>query len=123
MFSCKRLLPLFLFLVCLGGGSQAHAQLSMPAYTTTYCVQVQWEMWRSGGTYWATEYETDNLEDAQLVHALFVAAFENGTLCDILGCSFDWIPVDVRMTTRREWNLYPVDPIEPVFGTARFRTD
>ena len=81
----------------------------MPLYTTKYCVQVEWYFWRSGGSYWATEYETSDLGDAQLVFDLFESALENGTLCEILGCNVTtWIPVDVRLKTKYEWNLYPV---------------
>lgn len=124
MFTPKRILPIVLFAATLSAtwftGRDAHAQLSLPTYTTTYCVQVKWEMWRSGGTYWANEYESTDQADAELMFAFFEAAFENGTLCEIIGCSFDWIPIDVRLTTRRDWNLYPVSPA-PLFSYERLR--
>ena len=42
------------------------------------------------------------------VRPLFIH-LENGTLCEILGCNVTtWIPVDVRLKTKYEWNFYPV---------------
>ena len=109
MFSAQRILPVFLLLAGFCAAPQAQAQTSMPLYTTKYCVQVEWYFWRSGGSYWATEYETSDLGDAQLVFDLFESALENGTLCEILGCNVStWIPVDVRLKTKYEWNFYPV---------------
>ena len=109
MFSAKRIMPVFLFVSAFCFAPHAQAQTSMPLYTTKYCVQVEWHFWRSGGSYWATEYETNDLGDAQLVFDLFESALENGTLCEILGCNVTtWIPVDVRLKTKYEWNFYPV---------------
>ena len=109
MFSAKRVLPLFLLAVACCATPQAQAQSSMPLYTTTYCVQVEWHFWRSGGSYWATEFETDELADAQLVLELFQAALANGSLCEILGCDVtSWVPVDVRLKTKYHWNIYPI---------------
>ncbi|KAA5543572.1 hypothetical protein FYK55_10170 [Roseiconus nitratireducens] len=102
-------MPALLLLAGFYAAPTAQAQTSMPLYTTTYCVQVQWSFWRSGGSYWSTEYETSDLGDAQLVFNLFESAFENGTLCEILGCDVtSWVPVDVRLKTVYEWNFYPV---------------
>ena len=103
--SSTRLAVSLLFLLACASASQA--QLSMPLYTTTYCVQVKYEMWRNGTTYWATEFETSNLNDAELVYDLFEASMDDGSICDILGCGFDWIAVDVRIRTKYEWNIYP----------------
>jgi len=110
MFSAKRILPLLLLLTAFCAAPEAQAQTSMPLYTTTHCVQVEWHFWRSGGSYWATEYETNNLNEAELMFDLFESALENGTLCEILGCNITtWIPVDVRLKTEYEWNLFPVE--------------
>ena len=109
MFSAKRILPVFLLMSAFCVAPEASAQTSMPLYTTKYCIQVEWYFWRSGGSYWATEYETSDLGDAQLIFDLFESALENGTLCEILGCNLTtWIPVDVRLKTKYEWNLYPI---------------
>lgn len=91
-----------------------YAQTSMPLYSTSYRVQVQWEMWRNGANYWATEFETDDLQTATMVYDLFEAAFEAGELCEILGCGFDWIPVDIRLKTHYTWHLQA----EPVWRSA-----
>lgn len=109
MFAAKRILPLFLLAAAFCVAPRAQAQTSIPLYTTTHCVQVEWYFWRSGGTYWATEYESSDLAEAQLVFELFESALENGTLCEILGCNITtWIPIDVRLKTRYDWNIYPV---------------
>ncbi|MCA9135315.1 MAG: hypothetical protein KDB00_01115 [Planctomycetales bacterium] len=109
MFNAKRILPVFVVAAAFFSVPEAKAQTSIPLYTTSHCVQVEWYFWRSGGSYWATEYETSDLGEAQLVFSLFESAFENGTLCEILGCNITtWIPVDVRLKTVRHWNIYPV---------------
>lgn len=109
MFSAKRILPVFLLLTTFFVARPAQAQSSIPLYTTKHCVQVEWCFWRSGGVYWATEFESTDLGEAQLVLALFESALENGTLCEVLGCNITtWIPIDVRLTTKYEWNLFPV---------------
>ena len=92
---------------------QANAQTSVPTYRVTYCVQVKYEMWRNGATYWATEYETSNLSEPQFVYQLFGAAHDNGTLCAILGCGFDWIVRDIRIKTKYDWFLPPVTRLAP----------
>ena len=110
MFSAKRILPVFLLMAAFSAAApQARAQTSIPLYTTTFCVQVEWYFWRSGGSYWATEYETSDLGEAQLVFDLFESALEDGSLCQILGCNITtWIPIDVRLKTKYHWNIYPV---------------
>ncbi|WP_436716362.1 hypothetical protein U8335_01925 [Roseiconus lacunae] len=111
MSPVKRLLPIIAFLVTFGTASQnqAQAQVSVPLYTTTHCVQVQWFFWRSGGTYWSTQYESEDLADAELVFELFESALESEMLCEILGCNVStWIPIDVRLKSNTEWNLFPV---------------
>ncbi len=50
-----------LFLTAASAASVSHAQTSIPLYTVSYQVQVRWEMWRNGNTYWAVEYETSDL--------------------------------------------------------------
>ena len=105
MFAIRFVLPLAL--VAGAFCSVSSAQSSMPTYTTTYCVQVKFEFWRNGATYWSTEYETSDLQEAQLIHAFFESAFENGTLGEILGSGLDWIVTDVRLKTKYEWNLLP----------------
>ena len=119
MFSAKRILPLFLLATAFCAAPEAQAQTSVPLYTSTYCVQVEWYFWRSGGSYWATEYETSDLRDAQLVFELFESALQNRTLCEILGCTITtWVPIDVRLKTQYEWNLYPV--AKPYVNDATF---
>ncbi len=96
-------LPLIMLVSFFSGTS--NAQTSLPLYKTTYRIEVKYEMWRNGATYWATEYETANLAEAQLILQLFEAALEDGSLSEIMGCGFDWIAVDVRLTTKKEWLL------------------
>ncbi|MEQ9410871.1 MAG: hypothetical protein RIK87_24375 [Fuerstiella sp.] len=109
MFSAKRILPLLMLVAAFCTSPQAQAQSSIPLYTTTYCVDVEWYFWRSGGSYWATEYETSDLGEAELIFDLFESALENGTLCEILGCNITtWIPVDVRLRTKYNWNIFPI---------------
>lgn len=109
MFSLRQILPAFLLVSASYAAPQAEAQTSIPLYTTKHCVQVEWYFWRSGGTYWSTEFETTDLGEAQLIFELFDSALENGTLCDILGCNFPtWIPIDVRLKTKYERNFNPI---------------
>ena len=89
----------------------SEAQLSIPLCETTYSVQVQYEHWRSGGRYWATKFTTDNQQDAQLMYDLFVAAREAGQLCDILGCSFDFIIVDIKLVTTTKCHIPSFEPL------------
>lgn len=98
MSAFKYAFPLLLLSSFFTG--QADAQTSL--YKTTYRIQVQYEMWRNGSTYWATEFETTNHADAQLMLDLFEAALADGSLSDIMNCGPEWIAVDVRMTTKRE---------------------
>ncbi|MEO2016937.1 MAG: hypothetical protein ABGZ53_21480 [Fuerstiella sp.] len=60
-------------------------------------------MWRNGATYWSTEFETSSLSQAQVMASLYELALERGTICDILGCSSDWIIVNVRIRTKYEF--------------------
>ncbi|MCR9293677.1 MAG: hypothetical protein NXI32_13215 [bacterium] len=106
---CKSRLGVALLFALLCGAGVAQAQSSMPLYTVSYQVQVKYEMWRNGNSYWATEYETANLAEAQMVFALFEAAFDAGELGAILGSGFDWIPVDLRLKTKYTWNLQRED--------------
>ena len=109
MFSLNKVLPASILLLSCFAIPRASAQESIPLYTTTHCVQVEWYFWRSGGTYWSTEYKTSNLNEAEFVFDLLDSALENGTLCEILGCNITtWIPVDVRLKTKYEWNIDPV---------------
>lgn len=110
LFTKRVFLPALVVVVAaLSSASQANAQSSLPLYTTSYCVQVEWYFWRSGGSYWATEYESSNLSEAQLVFELFESALENGTLCEILGCNATtWIPIDVRLKTKYHWKINPI---------------
>ncbi|MEM8668007.1 MAG: hypothetical protein AAGG48_10855 [Planctomycetota bacterium] len=123
MSIATRLLPAILFVSAILGTSETQAQTSVPLYTTSYSVQVQWYFWRSGGTYWSTEYETDDLGDAELIFVLMEAALENGTLCEALNCNWTtWIPVDVRLKTHYHWNLFQAPNIhakaaKPVYQT------
>ena len=113
MFSIKRTIPLFLLMTGLCGASQSQAQTSLPLYTATHCVQVKYEMWRNGATYWSTKFETSDLASAQLMLALFESALDDGSLCGILNCGFDWIIVDVRLKTKYEWNVQPASIWRP----------
>ena len=100
MSAVKYTLPLLMLVTCFSG--QAPAQTSS-LYKTTYRVQVQYEMWRNGYTYWDTEFETTNYFDAITMLSLFQSALDNGTLSDIMNCGPDWIAVDVRLTTKKEY--------------------
>ena len=62
MFKMRSLLPALLLLATVPAVCQA--QLSVPLTTTKYQVQVQYEFWRSGGTYWSTVFETEDHDDA-----------------------------------------------------------
>ena len=113
MFKLKYAIPMFLLFSSFCGVSEAQTY----SYKTTYCIQVKYEMWRNGSSYWATEYETSNLADAQLVFAFFEAALEDGSLCEILNCGFDWIVVDVRLKTKYEWYVQPA----PIWQNLLYR--
>ncbi|OYP34163.1 hypothetical protein [Rhodopirellula sp. MGV] len=111
-FLARTFAPLCLIAASFLVAPQAQAQTSIPLYTTSYSVQVEWYFWRSGGTYWATEFESDNYVEAELIYELFDAALESGTLVEILGGNISsWIPIDVRLRTIRHWNI---DLLEPV---------
>jgi hypothetical protein len=97
------------FVAAVSAANVSQAQTSIPLYTVSYQVQVRWEMWRNGNTYWALEYETSDPMVAQLVYELFEAALEDGSLGDILGGGFDWIPREVRLHTKYSWNLRRTD--------------
>ena len=78
-----------------------HAQSSVPGVSTTYYAQLKYERWHSGISYGSTQFETSSLQDAQAMEALFERALENGTICEIMGCGFEWIIIDVRIYTER----------------------
>ena len=103
MSFAKSAIPMFLLMTAFCGTS--NAQRSIPAYKTTYCVQVKYELWRSGVSYWSTEFETTNRTEALLIYQLFEAALEAGSLCELLGCGSNWIIIDVRLKTKYEWFL------------------
>ncbi|GAB4140497.1 MAG: hypothetical protein Tsb009_09860 [Planctomycetaceae bacterium] len=86
--------------------SVSEAQTSRLSIKTTYCVQVQYEYWRSGVTYWSTVFETTSLNDALVMEALLLDALEDGDICDLLNCGFDRIIRDVRIKTKYEYPLY-----------------
>ena len=110
MSALKCALPLLMLVSLFDGQSDAAT-----FYKTTYRVQVQYEMWRNGVTYWDTEFETTNLAEAQMVLSLFQSALDNGSLSNLMNCGPDWIAVDVRMTTHREY--YTIK--EPVWTTSK----
>ena len=95
MSQFKFLLPALLAFAAIPAVSEA--QESVPFVTTTYRVQVQYEFWRNGATYWATEFESENETDAELMLLALETALENGYICQILDCDFSWIPRDVRL--------------------------
>ena len=101
MSTLKAGIPVLCLLAAFSG--TANAQTSVLAVKTTYCVQVEYEMWRSGISYWSTEFETTSLQQARVMESLYELALESGTLCEILGCSPDWVIVDVRIQTKREY--------------------
>ncbi|MFQ5730657.1 MAG: hypothetical protein ACE5KM_01755 [Planctomycetaceae bacterium] len=120
MFRLRILIPALLAIAAIPGISQA--QLSLPFAKKTYCVQVQYEMWRNGSTYWSTVFETENQADAQLMYELLQNAYDDGVICDMLNCGFDWIIRDVRLYTKYEYyqidrnllnNKYPFNPKSP----------
>jgi len=113
MSALKCTLPLLMLVTFFSGQSDAQSSLSL--YKTTYRIQVKYEMWRNGSTYWATEYETSNLSDARMMLALFETALANGSLSDIMNCGPEWIAIDVRLTTKKEW-YWAYDPIR--FNTS-----
>jgi hypothetical protein len=104
MFKLNYLLPALMFFAAVPTVSEA--QLSVPLYTTTYKVQVEWSFWRSGGTYWETVFTTEDQDDAELMSALLDMALEAGNICDFLDCeeTSTWIPVDVRLLTEKKYN-------------------
>lgn len=83
--------------------STSQAQFRLPCVSTSYCVQVKYEFWRNGSTYWATEFESTSLEDAELMADLLESAMDDGSIRDILNVGFDWIVVDVRIQTKYEF--------------------
>ena len=91
----KAAVPVLFLLTAFSGTSDAAL-----AYQRTYCVQVKYEMWRNGSAYWATEFETSDREDAELMFDLLLFALDNDSICSILDCGFDWIIVDVRLVTK-----------------------
>jgi hypothetical protein len=101
MSTLKTAIPVLFLLAAFSGA--ANAQSATSSVRTTYCVQVKYEMWRSGASYWSTEFETSSLQQALMMESLFEFALESGTLCEILGCGSDWIIVDVRIRTKREF--------------------
>ena len=78
--------------------------LPVPLTTAKYKVQVQYECWRSGGTYWSMVFETEDHDDAELMYDLLLMAHENGDICDIFDCSFNWIITDVRLVVKTTLN-------------------
>ena len=103
MFKLRILIPALLLFAAIPTVSEA--QLSIPFGTTTYSVEVQYEHWRSGTRYWSTVFDTENLEDAQLMYNLLFEAHQDGKICDFLPCSFDFIIVDVRLTWKTKYAL------------------
>ena len=101
MSAFKSLLPALLAFAAIPSVSEA--QESVPFVTTTYRVQVQYEFWRNGSTYWATEFESENEDDAELMLLALETALDNGYLCQILDCDFSWIPRDVRLVVDHEY--------------------
>ena len=114
MFKLRYLFPALLLVGAMSSSSQAQ---SIPLSTTTYSVQVKKELWRSGGTYWSTVFQTEDREDAELMLALLEAALENGNICQFLNCDSSIIIRDVRMTSRTVWNIFPIERqiARPVF--------
>ncbi len=102
MFKMRSLLPALLLLATVPAVCQA--QLSVPLTTTKYQVQVQYEFWRSGGTYWSTVFETEDHDDAELMYDLLFMAHESGDICDIFDCNFNWIITDVRLVVKTTLN-------------------
>ncbi len=112
MSAFKLAIPLLMLASFLS--EQSHAQSSLPLYKTTYRIEVQYEMWRNGLTYWVTEFESSDLAEAQLVLLLFESALEDGSLSEIMKSGPEWIAVDVRITTKREWLL----KYEPLWASS-----
>ncbi len=111
MSAVKFALPLLLLTSFFCGESQA--QSPSPLYHVTYQVQVKYEMWRSGLTYWATEFETTDINDAKEMHGLYKLALDEGMLDDIMGSGPEWVPVDVRLRTHYEVLLQPIKTTVP----------
>lgn len=101
MSRLKILIPALLVFAAVPAVSEA--QVSVPFVKTTYSVQVQKEFWRNGSTYWLTVFQTENLEDAELMFELLSDALEAGQICEYLDCGFDWIIRDVRLVARHEY--------------------
>jgi hypothetical protein len=72
MSTLKAGIPVLCLLAAFSG--TANAQNSVLAVKTTYCVQVEYEMWRSGISYWSTEFETTSLQQAQVMKSLYEIA-------------------------------------------------
>ena len=119
MSALKYLLTAFITFAAIPQASDAEDNL--PFVIKTYRVQVQYEMWRSGGTYWATEFETNNQADAELMFAALETALEYGYICEILDCGSDWIPRDVRLVVDCEYpylELIQATQIAPIYNSA-----
>jgi hypothetical protein len=101
MSKFRLLIPALLLFAAVPSVSEA--QTSIPLYKTTYCVQVKYEYWRNGVTFWSTVLSTSNQTNAVLMHDLLLDALEDGDICEMMNCGFDFIITDVRLTVKREY--------------------
>lgn len=112
MFRLHHTIPFLLLLAAATTASEAEAS-SLPPSTTTYYVQVKYEFWRNGYTYWSTVYETNDADDAKLMYMALSIACDNGDICELLNCGVDWIVTDVRLTSKTTYNYNLVAPKYP----------
>ena len=75
----------------------------------TYHVEVEVTHWRIGSPSWVSQFTTNDHEQAEFMRELFEIALEAGALRDMLGYSWQWLILDVRIRTE-----YPPELSAPV---------
>ena len=101
MLKLQTLIPAML--VVASFSSPSDVQAATPYYTTSYTVEVKYEMWRNGASYWSELLETSDSREAEMTCELLLAALDNGTICQVMDCGFGWIIVDVRLVPHRTY--------------------
>lgn len=84
--------------------TRASAQTSVPLFTTTYEIQIEWSYWQNPEPSWMTIDTFDNRDDAELMLALYELALDQNQLGEILGITGLYVIFDVRLQTVTEFN-------------------